>query len=78
MMTPAINEKLPANYVGGELARRGTVESVEVTNPATSELLASVPLAAGADVDKAIAAAAETFPTWRRTPAGTHPIPFRL
>jgi len=68
-MTTAIREKLPANYVGGEWLASDSVEILEVTNPATAESLASVPLAGGEDVDKAISAAAEAFPAWRRTPA---------
>jgi malonate-semialdehyde dehydrogenase (acetylating)/methylmalonate-semialdehyde dehydrogenase len=63
----AIQERLPANYVGGEWTASDAVESLEVINPATAELLASVPLAGGEDVDKAIAAAAAAFPGWRRT-----------
>jgi malonate-semialdehyde dehydrogenase (acetylating)/methylmalonate-semialdehyde dehydrogenase len=69
MMTSTIQEKLPANYVGGEWLRSHAVESLEVTNPATAESLASVSLASADDVGKAIAAAAAAFPAWRRTPA---------
>ncbi len=68
-MTTAIREKLAANYVGGEWLASDSLEILEVTNPATAESLASVPLAGGEDVDKAISAAAKAFPVWRRTPA---------
>ncbi len=68
-MTTAIREKLAANYVGGEWLASDSLEILEVTNPATAESLASVPLAGGEDVDKAISAAAQAFPVWRRTPA---------
>jgi malonate-semialdehyde dehydrogenase (acetylating)/methylmalonate-semialdehyde dehydrogenase len=37
-------------------------------NPATSELLARVPLGAQEDVDAAVRAAAAAYPDWRRTP----------
>jgi betaine-aldehyde dehydrogenase len=40
----------------------------EVVNPATEEVLDSVPRASAADVDRAVAAAARAFPEWRRTP----------
>jgi malonate-semialdehyde dehydrogenase (acetylating)/methylmalonate-semialdehyde dehydrogenase len=39
-----------------------------VTNPATAEVLAEVPLSPGSDVDRVAAAAAAAFPAWRRTP----------
>jgi malonate-semialdehyde dehydrogenase (acetylating) / methylmalonate-semialdehyde dehydrogenase len=68
-MTTAIKEKLTANYVAGEWIVSDAAQILEVTNPATAENLASVPLAGGEDVGKAIAAAAAAFPAWRRTPA---------
>src|SRR5881275_2415456 len=37
-------------------------------NPATGEVLASVPLSSGAEVAQIIEAAAAAFPAWRRTP----------
>ena len=40
----------------------------EVRNPATEEVLDQTARAAGADVDKAVAAAKTAFPEWRRTP----------
>jgi acyl-CoA reductase-like NAD-dependent aldehyde dehydrogenase len=40
----------------------------EVKNPATEELLDTVPRGSAADVDLAVAAAAAAFPEWRRTP----------
>ena len=47
-------------------ARDGRV--IEVRNPATEELLDTVPRASAADVDAAVAAAARAFPEWRRAP----------
>lgn len=41
---------------------------MELTNPATNEPIANVPLAEAHDVDDAVAAAAAAFPGWRRTP----------
>jgi malonate-semialdehyde dehydrogenase (acetylating) / methylmalonate-semialdehyde dehydrogenase len=58
------------NYVGGGWSRSGAQEYVDVTNPATAELLARTPLSTSADVDAAVQAAADAFPAWRRTPPG--------
>jgi malonate-semialdehyde dehydrogenase (acetylating)/methylmalonate-semialdehyde dehydrogenase len=41
---------------------------MDVFNPATSEVLAKIPLANAEDVDDAVAAAAAAFPDWRRAP----------
>ncbi len=58
------------NYVNGAWRRATTAEYVEVTNPATAEVLARTPLSTSADVDAAVQAAADAFPSWRRTPPG--------
>jgi betaine-aldehyde dehydrogenase len=47
----------------------GDAGALEVENPATEETLASVALPSGAQVDAAIAAAAEARREWARTPA---------
>ena len=57
-----------ANYVNGQWAEAHASEWRDVVNPATGELLASVPLAGAADVNAAVEAAAAAFPEWRRTP----------
>src|SRR5271168_3054751 len=58
------------NYVNGEWRRSSSTDFVDVTNPATAELLARTPLSTSADVDAAVQAAAVAFPAWRRTPPG--------
>src|SRR5689334_16786317 len=58
------------NYVNGVWRRATASEFTDVTNPATTELLARTPLSASADVDAAVQAAAAAFPAWRRTPPG--------
>jgi malonate-semialdehyde dehydrogenase (acetylating) / methylmalonate-semialdehyde dehydrogenase len=58
------------NYVGGGWHRSSATEYVDVTNPATAEVLARTPLSTNADVDAAVQAAADAFPAWRRTPPG--------
>ena len=65
--TPA-NTKALRNYVGGEWITPQTTEYLDVTNPATGDLLGRVPLSNRADVDQAVAAAQAAFPAWRATP----------
>jgi malonate-semialdehyde dehydrogenase (acetylating)/methylmalonate-semialdehyde dehydrogenase len=56
------------NYVGGSWVEADTDERLDVTNPATGEVMAQVPLSSAKDVDRAVAAAREAFPGWRATP----------
>ena len=56
------------NYVNGTWQASTATEYLEVTNPATAEVLAEVPLSPGSDVDRVVVAAAAAFPAWRRTP----------
>ena len=58
------------NYIQGGWRRSTTQEYVDVTNPATAEVLARTPLSTAADVDAAVQSAADAFPAWRRTPPG--------
>src|SRR5438552_8240390 len=58
------------NYVNGAWQRAAATEYVDVTNPATAEVLARTPLSTSADVDAAVQAAVDAFPAWRRTPPG--------
>jgi malonate-semialdehyde dehydrogenase (acetylating)/methylmalonate-semialdehyde dehydrogenase len=55
------------NYVGGKWTDVPGVETQEVRNPATDELLARVPLSGAAAVNSAVEAAAAAYPAWRRT-----------
>jgi malonate-semialdehyde dehydrogenase (acetylating) / methylmalonate-semialdehyde dehydrogenase len=56
------------NYVGGSWVEADTDERLDVTNPATGEVMAQVPMSSAKDVDRAVAAAREAFPGWRATP----------
>jgi len=56
------------NYINGEWQNSSSPEWQDVVNPATAEVLASVPLSSNDDVTSAIEAAAAAFPAWRRTP----------
>jgi len=58
------------NYVNGAWRKSSTTEFLNVTNPASGELIARTPLSTKADVDAVVQAAAAAFPAWRRTPAG--------
>ena len=67
------------NYIGGQWEAASATESTAVRNPATGEVLAQAPLSSGDDVAKAVKAAADALPAWRRTPAGDRIQPlFRL
>ncbi|MDZ7801236.1 MAG: CoA-acylating methylmalonate-semialdehyde dehydrogenase [Trueperaceae bacterium] len=67
------------NYVAGAWVRSSARERREVRNPATSETLAEVPLAAADEVDATVRAAAAAFPDWRATPVTERVQPlFRL
>jgi malonate-semialdehyde dehydrogenase (acetylating) / methylmalonate-semialdehyde dehydrogenase len=56
------------NYVGGRWLDAEADETIEVTNPASRETLAQVPLSTAGDVDRAVQAARDAFPGWRATP----------
>ncbi|GAB2823740.1 gamma-aminobutyraldehyde dehydrogenase [Streptomyces chlorus] len=58
------------NYIGGAFRDAADGRTTEVVNPVTGEAYATAPLSGQADVDAAMAAAAEAFPGWRDiTPA---------
>ena len=56
------------NYVGGRWVDSASSECLDVRNPSTGEVIASVPLSTPAEADDAVAAAAEAFPGWAGTP----------
>jgi acyl-CoA reductase-like NAD-dependent aldehyde dehydrogenase len=55
--------------INGEWTLEGLSETIEILNPATEEMIEQVPRAGSESVEKAVAAAQEAFPEWRRTPA---------
>ncbi len=57
------------NYIGGEWVASESGELGQVVNPATTELLAEVPMSTEQEVQAAIAAANEAFAEWREMPA---------
>ncbi len=67
------------NFVGGGWRASRAAETLHVLNPASTEILAEVPLSPAEEVDTAVMAAQKAFPDWRRTPAGERVQPlFRL
>ncbi|HUN88175.1 MAG TPA: CoA-acylating methylmalonate-semialdehyde dehydrogenase [Terriglobales bacterium] len=63
----AIQVDAVKNYIGGEFKASGG-EYLKVVNPATQQVLATVPASTVSDVRSAVAAAAKAFPAWRATP----------
>ena len=57
------------HYINGEWRPSAATDYLPVTNPATAQTIAEVPLAPGADVDEAARHASVAFAGWRRTPA---------
>jgi acyl-CoA reductase-like NAD-dependent aldehyde dehydrogenase len=53
-------------YIGGEYVSSRSGVAIEVENPATEEILAAVPEADAADIDRAVEAARRAQRDWRR------------
>lgn len=58
------------NYIGGRWLPSGGHDVTPVIDPATNEVLATVPADGSQGVDNAVAAASKAFPSWRAVPAG--------
>jgi betaine-aldehyde dehydrogenase len=58
------------NFIDGEFADAADGATEEVTNPATGEVIAEMPLSTDEDVNRAVAAAKRAFPGWAATPPG--------
>jgi len=57
-----------SNYINGRWTESNATDWLDVTNPATAEVLARVPLSGASEVAAAVEAAAAAYPEWRRTP----------
>ncbi|HEY0278308.1 MAG TPA: CoA-acylating methylmalonate-semialdehyde dehydrogenase [Solirubrobacterales bacterium] len=64
----AVAADMLQNYVDGAWTPAASKRALDVTNPATGETLAHVPLSNAGDVEAAVAAARRAFPGWRSTP----------
>jgi malonate-semialdehyde dehydrogenase (acetylating)/methylmalonate-semialdehyde dehydrogenase len=59
------------NYINGQWVSSNSGNFRNVTNPATDELLAKVPVSTLAEFDEAVQIAHKTFQTWQRVPVTT-------
>jgi malonate-semialdehyde dehydrogenase (acetylating)/methylmalonate-semialdehyde dehydrogenase len=57
--------RLLDNYIGGQWTPATGADELDVTNPATGEALARVPLSSSSDLDAAVNAARAALPEWR-------------
>lgn len=62
------SNNLLKNYIDGEWRASGATDYLDVTNPATAEVLGRTPFSPAAEVDKAAQAAQAALDGWRRTP----------
>jgi betaine-aldehyde dehydrogenase len=64
------DKRVLRNFVGGELVEPADGGYADLTDPSTGEVFASAPVSGAADIDRAMAAAADAFETWRETTPG--------
>lgn len=60
--------KILKNYINGEWVESKSTELLEVTNPATEEVIARVRLSTKEELENAAFVASETFKTWSKVP----------
>jgi aldehyde dehydrogenase (NAD+) len=65
------------NYIGGRWIAAEATGEIPVINPATEEVIATVPAGTPADVDAAARAAAAAFPAWSETSVAERAAVFR-
>ena len=74
-MTETLNRvKAYQQFIGGQWVDSASGETLDVENPATGEVVASVPASGQADVDRAVDAAAEAFESWQLTTPQTRSL----
>ena len=57
--------------INGQFVDSNTSEWIDITDPATQEVIAKVPQTTDAEINQAVAAAQKAFKTWRKTPITT-------
>lgn len=57
--------------INGQFVDSKTQQWIELTDPATQEVIAKVPQTTDDEINEAVAAAKEAFKTWRKTPIST-------
>ena len=78
-MLHKLDFKRDANLIGGQWVQADSGKTLAVSDPATGEVLGSVPLCGRAEAARAIAAAEAAFPAWRaKTAAERAAILLRL
>ncbi|MGQ9425089.1 CoA-acylating methylmalonate-semialdehyde dehydrogenase [Gilvimarinus sp. F26214L] len=55
-------------FIGGEFKQSSTGDWIDVTNPATNEVIAQAPSTTAEELEQAIAHAAAAFKTWKEVP----------
>jgi alpha-ketoglutaric semialdehyde dehydrogenase len=65
----AAGTKTYRNFIGGEWVHAAGGETFESCDPATGEIVGVFPLSTAEDMDRAVAAAASTWESWRLVPA---------
>ena len=57
--------------INGQFVQSNTDEGIDITDPATQEVIAKVPQTTNDEINQAVAAAQTAFETWRKTPITT-------
>ena len=65
-MATSVGTRVLSNYIGGKWVASTSSEQLDVTNPATGEVLARVPLSTREELDEAARVARVAFATWRK------------
>lgn len=60
--------KVLNNYINGKWVKPNSPNALEVTNPATNNVIATVPVSNLSDVNNAVKSAKEAFTIWSKTP----------
>ena len=69
MVAPtAPNQVRTAHFIGGAFVSATAADQIEVVNPATEEVIATVPAGTTTEVDAAVQAAADAFEGWAARP----------
>ena len=56
------------NFINGQFVDGSSDKSIDVISPVDGTLLSSVPMSTSKDLDEAVAAAKNAFPSWSKTP----------
>ncbi|MFQ3339553.1 MAG: aldehyde dehydrogenase (NAD+), partial [Colwellia sp.] len=59
--------RLPQLFINGQWLDSSSNKTIDVINPATEKVIASIPLANEKDVNKAVQSAKKAFITWQQT-----------